>query len=240
MRTGRDSSSHRILASLFAATLVVVLTGCYGAQTGGEPPVGSDLPPDPTPGATLSDDECFVLHGIREPIPQTIDNMTALATVILVGTFEGYGKPMWNTPDAARPTYEEFTNTSARIVRPVMLDVETALRGLKDAAEGARVTGGEIGCDSVTYEPDLSLVAGTRYVCFLAPTAESSGEVVSSLIPIDAWVVAADVVETRLDGSTSLEALAKAIEASPYTGIYEGEPASTEKPEPTPVESNRP
>jgi hypothetical protein len=225
---------------LAAALLAAFLVGCSDYQGGVQSPE-SFKPAGPSPDSTLSDDECYVLHGTREPLPHSIETMAALSSVIVVGTFEGYGKPFWNTPNGARPTHEELTTSSARIVRPVLIAAEAALRGSVDETANALVAGGEIGCDSITYDPDLSLNVGVSYVLFLAPIADSSGKVGVSVVPLDGWPVRKDdVVDTPLDGQQTLIALTAAIAATPYTGIYTGEPNSSEDPEPTPVESNLP
>jgi hypothetical protein len=153
------------------------------------------------------------------PIPQTIENMAKISSVILAGTFNGYGAAHWNTPDGSRPIAKSFRETSARLVRPLAFALDAPVRGDNVAGQHALQLGGALGCDRVSYSDQLLLQAGVRYVYFLAPVADSSGKVQTDVALIDAWPVGSDdVVQTRSDGPLPLAKLVEALAATPYAG----------------------
>ena len=120
---------------------------------------------------------------------------------------------MWNTPDGHRPSKEEVRETSARLIRPVLIDVEGQIRGAGAAPEHAIVGGGQLGCDIVTYSGDPALTVGQRYVFFLFPILNSELEPSENVLVMAAWPVGrAGVVNTPHEGDMSLDDVKKGID----------------------------
>ena len=138
--------------------------------------------PTPSPAPTV---ECFEF--VETGVPSTMPPRDVLdeSSNVVVATFRGYEEAVWNTPDGTRPTREAFQE-GARLVTPLALDVERALRGDAGAAARAVEIGGESGCDLVDYGwPDL--VAGERYVILLGPLVDSTGAPSEHLLLLAGW-----------------------------------------------------
>jgi hypothetical protein len=161
-------------------------------------------------------EECHQITILNSQAPQTAGSLGEDATDIVVGVFEGYGQTVWNTPDGHRPSKEEVRETSARLIRPVLIDLKGHIRGVGTAAEHAIVGGGQLGCDIVTYSGDPELRVGQRYVFFLFPILNSELQPSENLLVIAAWPVSeSDVVTTPHEGDMSLDEVKRSIEEGP-------------------------
>jgi hypothetical protein len=120
---------------------------------------------------------CVSATLFREPIPQTIENLAANASTIVVGTFTGYGPALWETPDGKRPvTYDAKDPNRPGIVTPLSIDVAGVVQGRREAVGHAVIPGGTVGCDQLFAMERLALDTGQRYVFFLN-TNTRQGEV---------------------------------------------------------------
>jgi hypothetical protein len=153
-------------------------------------------------------------------MPQTIVNVREVATDILVAIFRGSGPAEWNTPDGHRPTSQEVQETTARLVRPLSLELLSEVRGDGAAAQHAIVAGGSLGCDKVSYDNDMPLLAGERYLFFMSPVDNSVGQHSGNFLVYAAWPVDdADIVETANEGPMPLADVRSAIEQGPKPSI---------------------
>lgn len=147
---------------------------------------------------------------------QTIGDLRKDATDIVVGVFGGYGQAEWNTPDGHRPSAQEAQEKTARLNRPLSIELKGQIRGARTAAEHAVARGGMLGCDSVFYSDDMPLTVGQRYLFFMMPIADSEGQLSDDLLVIAAWPVGkSDVVTTPHEGVMSLDEVRKAIDEGP-------------------------
>jgi hypothetical protein len=162
-------------------------------------------------------------------MPQTIANVREVATDIVVGVFQGYGPPRWNTPDGHRPTTEEVQQTSVVIEHPLSIDLVSELRGDGAAAQHAIAAGGSIGCDRVSFDNDMPLLAEQRYLFFMLPVNDSVGQLSGNFLVFGAWPVGdGDIVETAHEGPMPLAEVRIAIEGGPKPSVppSPGEPES--------------
>jgi hypothetical protein len=179
------------------------------------------------PGAS---GDCIDIGVMSSQMPQTIANVREVATDIVIGVFQGYGPPRWNTPDGHRPTSEEVRETSPRIVQSLSIDPVSELLGDGAAAQNAIVAGGSIGCDRVSFDNDMPLLAGRRYLFFMLPVNDSVGQPSGNFFVFEAWPVGdGDIVETAHEGPMALAEVRTAIEEGPKPSIppSPGEPEST-------------
>ena len=138
------------------------------------------------------------------------------ATDIVVGIFAGHGTAEWNTPDGHRPSAQEVQEKTARLIRPISIELKGQIRGARTSAEDAIVRGGELGCDKVTYTDDTPLTVGQRYLFFMLPLLDSEAQRSDKLLVLAAWPVGkSDVVTTRHEGDMSLADVKKGIDEGP-------------------------
>ena len=150
----------------------------------------------------------------------------------------GDGEARWNTPNGLRPTLAEVQETTARLLRPLKINVNDTIEGSAAAAGHAVSRGGKLGCDSVSYSDDQTLIVGERYVFFLAPITDSRAMPSDDMLAFDAWSVdAAGNVAVPNAGTLTLAELQDALErgVAPTAPPRSGEP-----PEPTPSATEQP
>jgi hypothetical protein len=226
----------RVRAIGLAISAVVGLTtaacASVDATPGPEPtatidpsPIAATASPYKTSGATQPSEtiepepSCFNIHVIIEPIPQTMDAMSRISTVIVAGTFDRYGPTRWNTPDGVRPSQAMIQRKPARLIRPLLVTVDTTLRGQGVPLGAAQVRGGELGCDRVDYSDEIDLAVGSRYVFYLGPVGNSDGVVGTRLQLSEAWSLGSDnVARTRLEGPQPISEITTVAQSNPYTG----------------------
>jgi hypothetical protein len=150
--------------------------------------------------------------------PRTLAAMAGMSPAIVVGTFQGYGTARWNTPGGTRPTSAEFNSTSARLVRPVSVSVQSSVRGAAASVSHAIVRGGQLGCDVSNFSDTPILTVGSRYVFFLVPIANSTGTPSADLLVLEAWPIdASDIVQTREDGPVPLSRISTVAAQIPFS-----------------------
>jgi hypothetical protein len=186
---------------------IILLAGCTAA------PGATIAPTDaaaPAPGASSTVD-CIELTAEPGFTLDTIESLSRDASVIALGTFEGYGPATWNTPGGQRPSKADVESKPARLVRPMTLAVSADLRGVS-MGHVAIQRGGSIGCDSVEYSGDTDRLVGQRYVYFLVPALDSERAQTDQLLLLAAWPVGSDdSVRTPHDGDLSIDALRAAL-----------------------------
>jgi hypothetical protein len=203
---------------------VVLLTSACTAVPGAEP---SETPP--TESASLDPARCFDLTVQPSGQTPTISNLRKTTTDTFVGIFGGYGEPRWNTPDGHRPTAAEFEEKPARLIRPISIEFQGAVRGPREDASRAVARGGTLGCDTITYVGDPTLVEGQRYMFFMGPITNSEGQSAGDLLVTNAWPIGKDIVKTEQDGDLALEAAIDAVKNGPKVTAppSPGEPPET-------------
>ncbi len=171
------------------------------------------------PGASDTPAASEACHQLDIPAGQgggTIGSLRKDATDIVVGIFAGYGPAEWNTPDGHRPSAQDVQEKTARLIRPISIELKGQIRGARTAAEHAIVRGGELGCDKVTYIDDTPLTVGQRYLFFMLPLLDSEAQRSDKLLVLAAWPVGkSDVVTTAHEGDMSLDDVKKAIDEGP-------------------------
>lgn len=202
----------RSLARLAIGLLVssMVLGACSTASTeSGGPGAPSKVPeasPDPT-------GDCLTLAVQAGEGSRAINDLRRDATDVVVGTFAGYGNAQWTTADGHRPSAAEFQNESARLVRPLRIELPGEIRGAREAASHAVQRGGTSGCDRVTYSNEPVLAEGQKYVFFLVPLLDSKGNRREEFLVLDEFPVGADGrVDTPIDGALTMEEFRSGIE----------------------------
>jgi hypothetical protein len=151
---------------------------------------------------------------IRDEIPPTLSQRGGVSSDVLVGNFEGFGDPYWDTADGNRPSSEEVGSGHARILTPVVLSIDRELKGRSESASTATISGGQIGCDVFLVSGNPVLDADARYVLFLTEVLTERDATVPRLIA--AWPVDAnDIVDTPLDGELTLDELDNALDNPP-------------------------
>jgi hypothetical protein len=203
---------------------VMLLTSACTAVPGAQP---SETPP--TGSVSLDPARCFDLLVQSSELLPTISNLRKNTTDTFVGVFGGYGEPRWNTPDGHRPTAEEFQEKPARLIRPISIEFQAAVRGPQEDASNAVARGGTLGCDTITYLGDPTLVEGQRYMFFMGPINDSEGKPSGDLLVTNAWPIEKDVVNTEQDGDLPLEAAIDAVKNGPKVTAppSPGEPPET-------------
>jgi hypothetical protein len=222
---GFDSAWKRALAA--AITLFSVGCGAGGPATPSTtPPVDEPSATALAPRASASlaarpSADCIQARVIRDLTAMTVENMTATARVIAVGTFDGYRATRWNTPDASRP---RSARDGAILERPMDITVTRLLRGEPAAFTNAVHGGGELGCDYIVYSDGRALEVGARYVVFLFPVSDSDGVLRGKHGLMDAWpILEGNIVRTCRDGNMPLTELIAAVSSRPYTGHLSGD-----------------
>ncbi len=211
------------LVRAFAIGVMLLTSACTaipGAQPSETPPTGS---------VSLDPDRCFDLTVQSSGEPPTINNLRKTTSDTVVGIFGGYGEPRWNTPDGQRPTTAEFEEKPARLIRPISIEFQGAVRGPREAASHAVARGGTLGCDTITYVGDPTLVEGQRYIIFMGPINTSEGKSSGDLLVTNAWRIEKDVVKTEQDGDLPLETAIDAVKNGPKVTAppSPGEPPET-------------
>ena len=169
------------------AALLACLLLANACGTAPDPSSHSFETASPTPGPT-----CLNIGAEVDSAPETMANLAAFSSAVVVGRFDGEDPAQWNTRSGERP--RGSSNLGVLIFRPIRITLTTVLRGAPGAVLGARVEGGDIGCDSNHLSNELRLGAGARYVFFLQPEWDPANA--RSLNP---WVLAAWPLEP--DGS---------------------------------------
>ncbi len=124
------------------------------------------------------------------------------------------------------------------MLRPLNINVNDIIEGSAAAAGHAVSRGGKLGCDSVSYSDDQTLIVGERYVFFLAPITDSRAMPSDDMLAFDAWSVdAAGNVAVPNAGTLTLAELQDALER----GVAPtAPPGSGDSPEPTPSATEQP
>ena len=227
-------SSRRFVTVALVTIVCALAYGCVaapGSKDTGSPDSSASLNADPAatgfvkPSGSVIDvpvpsPSCFLMDVSGDQIiPRTVHNMAAMSSAVVVGTFQGYGAAHWNTPNGMRPSAAEFQATPARIVRSVTIGVQSSVRALKTGAIHAVVRGGSLGCDQISYSDTPSLTQGSRYIFFLVPISDSTLNLSSDLLVLEAWPIGnGDSVQTRAEGSVPLGQLKQSISATPFGG----------------------
>lgn len=200
-RPGR--STGFLAFALFAASACSIAPGASSVAPGAR-------------GTPAASEACHQLDIPAGQSGETIGNLRKDATDIVVGVFGGYGEAEWNTPDGHRPSAQEVQEKTARLIRPISIELKGQIRGARTAAEHAIVRGGELGCDKVTYFDDIPLIVGQRYLFFMLPLLDSEDQRSDKLLVLAAWPVGkSDVVTTPHEGDMSLADVKKGIDEGP-------------------------
>jgi hypothetical protein len=228
--SGEQDMRSRLLAFL---AIAVLATGCVAAGNTGPSPNPSSSPVDaaPTPIATpivkvpdpnasttpseIPDPTCVNSHLQGQAPPPTIANRGATSRIVIVATFQGLGTARWNTTDGSRPA--RLLGQSFAIVTPVKTTLVQSIRADTAAAPELFLYGGTVGCDTMTDISTPTLVAGTKYVFFIAPVGSPGGRRSGERLVVDAWPIdSAGLVRTPLDGAVTLKAFSTSINAAPF------------------------
>lgn len=149
----------------------------------GPEPLPTRSPPRGEPQPTPLPEEPFNAT-VAASLVTDIQFLTEHASMIGIGTVKEILGPRWSTPDGGRPANPhtfEYT-----IYKPVTIEVEQVVKG-DHAAHQIRVMalGGQIGRDSVSYDPDLYMFsAGERVLLFLQSTPQAPTFEGATVIPI--------------------------------------------------------
>jgi hypothetical protein len=210
------TSSVRLLVAL--AAFAILAASCVTAGLSTDPSATEfDKPPHTDPPVVFPTAQCIPDPTIvGQEVPRTIDNMAMMSEVIVVGEFKGIGKARWDTPDGSRP--KDLIQEPAVIIRPVLIETETAVRGDPSRAALAFLRGGTIGCDRMLFAGEPVPTEGSRYVFWLLRSTDSRGGPVPDLGLLEAWPIDAnEIVQTPLDGKLSLNDLASRVAKVPYS-----------------------
>ena len=210
------TSSLRMLLALTA--FAILSAACVTAGLSPDPsPTGFDKPPHTDPPLLFPTAQCIdETIPIGQEVPRTIDNMAMMSEVVVVGEFMGIGKARWDTPDGSRP--KDLIQEPAVIIRPVLIETETAVRGDPSRAALAFLRGGTIGCDRMLFAGEPVPTEGSRYAFWLLRSTDSRGTLVPDLGLLEAWPIDAnEIVQTPLDGKLSLNDLASRVAKVPYS-----------------------
>lgn len=216
-------------ACLGVALATALLLGACVAAPGAPTQGDSIAPPTSIPSSGGSSD-CLILTTGGSEGGQDIKSLRRDATAVVVGTFGGYEAARWTTPDGGRPTREQFQSTSARLVRPLAIETNGAIRGPRSSVASAVQRGGTAGCDSITYAGDATLADGQKYVFFLVPLRNSEQAITSDWLLLAAFPIGRDDnVTTAQDGELSLATLTDDVVngPKPATSPNPGEPEPT-------------
>jgi hypothetical protein len=160
---------------------------------------------------------------------------------IFVGTVRGNGGGFWNTPDGLPPaSARAFDN--AQIYTPIVVSVDTVIRGQPTAAALAAVLGGSVGCSRWTFIPaPVELTPDVRYLFFAQPGYDSIRRPNAFVLVWQAWPVSGnDLVETPEEGTLPLAAVTAEVEAHPVLGPGEPPPWPTNAPDASPTSDTYP
>lgn len=131
---------------------------------------GTPIPIQATPPSTPKPSDPFNLGVIADGIPPSTEKSTKRSGIIVVGTIKQVGPARWTTPDGKRPANPHAADNKDYIFTPVLLQVETYLKGRQLQTELTLLAfGGRVGQDSVTWESDRDKIfqEGERVVVFL-------------------------------------------------------------------------
>jgi hypothetical protein len=185
-----DTARRIHVCVVLAAATLSACSAAPGAVTSGRPTAAGSA-------------DCYEVSVEASSKPHSLAGVAPDATDIVVAVFEGYGAAAWNTPDGRRPSRRDVQEKSARLVRPLALEVQAALRG--SGSPKAIERGGTLGCDVVTYSEDVALTQRQRYLFFLAPVADSEGQPSGNTALLAAWRIGQDdVVATAGEGPMTL------------------------------------
>jgi len=146
----------RLLGAVVIGGLVLGCTAGPAAHVSQSP--GPTRPAATEPPVSGDPSDCYSGQLLGTPDRPTIERLSTYSPVVLDARFRGYGTPLWDTPDAGRPTREVVDAGDAQILTPVGLDVIDTLKGEAQGAGRVVVWGGEIGCDRFTT--DLAVIPG--------------------------------------------------------------------------------
>jgi hypothetical protein len=213
------------------ASAAILVAGCSRPPGAGESPapVGAAQP-----SQSIAASDCYVVRLQSEgPAAPTSDQVSS-SSLIVVGTFKGYGPTKWNTADGTRPPQARLNrggNSNATILRPLKVKVDTTLKGDAQKMARAYALGGQNGCDEMVFPTAPELVAGQRYLFFLWPVGDVDSDPKGDLAVGDAFAVAADGTLTRTtEAPIALDVLASQIVNGT---VPTPEPPATAAPEPT-------
>ena len=172
----------------------------------------------------MASDHCIEISATDEG-PNTTPTLYGVATDVLVGTFVAYGPTIWNTPDGRRPTPEEVRDTSAVLIRPLVVASTERILGTT-APDRLIQVGGTAGCDRVDLgKPDLT--PGGTYVFFLIQVNDSQAKPSGNAALITAWPVDDNgTVSTPGEGDLSIEELKRRMSEGPEALPTNQEPTS--------------
>jgi hypothetical protein len=202
-----------------AATLVLV-AGCVSAGGLTAPPEASSSSAIATPIASASDGNCFgVSVAAGTSAPYTIASLAAEGKVFVVGEVTAIEPAMFNTADGKKPPgWGARSSVSAKIVTPVVLQVEQVLRGeIRPGEIRVLIWGGTVGCWTMTVDVAPRVELGQRYVFILTQALDANGKNLLDLQEMKfAWTVDSnDVVQTH-ERQMSVASLAAILaQASP-------------------------
>ncbi len=217
----------RLVTSLIVCSTVVIACSVAPNATQPEGAGAQAKTAEPTPAFT---GDCLTLVVEAGEASRAINDLRRDATTVVVGTFVGYGEAQWTTPDGHRPTAAEFQADSARLVRPLEIQLPGEVKGAREAANHAVQRGGTSGCDNVSYSNEPTLVEGQKYVFFLVPLLASNQSQTEEFLVLDEFPVGGDGrVNTPVDGVLTMDEFT--------AGIQHGRPSppapSPGEPEPT-------
>lgn len=186
---------------------LIVLTGALSAcAAGAGAEVAATEPAKALASETAENADCFVRVQGAEEAADDLNSLGRDAETIVVGVFEGYGLPHWNTADGNRPEKSDYVGSPASLVRPASITVVANLKGDQARAERAVQRGGEIGCDRFEYAGDTVLVTGKQFAFFLVPLLTNEGGQAQEQLILEAFPVTEDGdVETPKDGLLTME-----------------------------------
>ena len=203
--------TRRATAAIFASAVVTACSAIGASGPSAKAPGPSSTgttPASPSPG-------CANILVTVQWWPMTMANLAQASSVIVAGTFLGYGQAAWNTPSGAAPATVS-DSSPAHLVRAAQIDTSQVLRGSAAAVASARVDGGDLGCVHYRYDDALALQPNLRYVFFFQPAMDSASNPLSSLWLYQAWPLSpADVIQTTLEGAVPLSDLVRVIAANP-------------------------
>lgn len=209
-------SVGRRLTSLVALFMVVGLVSACVAAPGasdGKVAPSDAVPPTsyPSPGSS-----CITERSEVNAVESTVENLAKFSTGVIVGTFDGYGTAQWNTPTGEQVATDADRRLGVWIYRPIKITPTKALRGDPSMVVGARVAGGEIGCNSDRYSDEPVLKEGASYAFFLEPEWDPKHARSTDPWVLWAWPLNGDgTVRTPLEGDVAISILSQVIANTP-------------------------